>query len=105
MLVQCYLVVIDFRGRYGAVFCFGWREGRDGCGVYCGAEEPIVFFREEEVQDEEADATKEGSKYRSFSVLSREDGDVACWGVHPVHTHCVWLEDIFADIGGVRALS
>lgn len=34
------------------------------------------------MQDEEADATKEGSKYRSFSVLSREDGDVACWGVH-----------------------
>jgi hypothetical protein len=57
------------------------------------------------VQDEEADATKEGSKYRSFSVLSREDGDVACWGVHPAHTHCVWLEDIFVDIGRVRALS
>jgi hypothetical protein len=64
-----------------------------------------VLFREEEVQDEEADASKEGSKYGSFSVLSREDGDVACWGVHPLHSHCVWLEDILAGIGGVRALS
>jgi hypothetical protein len=64
-----------------------------------------VFSREEEVQDEEVDATEEGSKYGSFSVLSREDGDVACWGVHPLHGRCVWLEDILAGIGGVRALS
>lgn len=37
-----------------------------------------VFSREDEVQDEEVDVTEEGSKYESFSVLSREDGDVVC---------------------------